>query len=63
MHCASEAVEEAALNAAVFKELTNILQGVDSLLNGLRWETVHKIGMHQDAGIREPFGHLGHLLN
>lgn len=49
MHRAGKAVEEAALNASVLKQLAHILQGVHSVLQGLGWEAIHQIRMHQDA--------------
>ena len=63
MNGASKAVEEATLNAAIFKELAHILKGVYCVLHRLSWKAIHEVGVYQDASFRKAFGHLRYLFN
>ena len=63
MNGASKAVEEATLNAAIFKELANILKGVHCVLHRLSWKAIHEVGVYQDASFRKAFGYLRYLFN
>ena len=49
VHGAGEAVKKATLYAAVFKQLTHILQGVYGVLYGLCWKAVHQVGVYQNT--------------
>ena len=63
MNGASKAVEEATLNAAVLKQLPDVLQRVYCVLHSLSWKAIHEVGVYQDASFRKAFGHLRYLFN
>ena len=52
---AGEAVEEAALDAALLETAGARIPGVDRVLHRLRREAVHQVGVHQDAGVAERY--------
>ena len=63
MHGAHKAVEKAAVDAAVFKQLAHVFERVHRILHGLRGKAIHQVGMHHHARVGKAFGHLRHLLD
>ena len=61
MHGAAKAVKEAALNTTGLKQLAHIFQRVHRVLHGLAGESVHQIGVHQNARVGKALGHPRHL--
>ena len=61
MDGAGKAVEKAGLDAAGGEQLAHVFQCIDRVLHGLRRETVHQVGMHQDAGLGEGMRDARHL--
>ena len=54
---------ETGLDQTGGKQLSHNLQGVDGLLGGLGRETIHQVGMYQNARLAEVVCHLRHLRN
>ena len=63
MNCAREAMKETALDAAFFKQLPNVFQSVDSVLNGLSRKAIHQIRMDQNSSVAEAASDSGHLFH